>query len=103
MKKFMTIPVLVLATGLAAGPALASEELAKKHGCMACHGIDKKLVGPAFKEIAVKYKSEKDAVPLLARHVRGGSKGVWGNAVMPPQAGISDDNLGKVVSWILQQ
>ncbi|NWG40124.1 MAG: c-type cytochrome [Hydrogenophilaceae bacterium] len=102
MKKIKTIPVLVLATGLATGPVLASEELAQKHGCMACHGVDKKLVGPAFKDIAVKYKAEKGAVTLLARHVRGGSKGVWGNAVMPPQAGISDDNLGKVVRWILQ-
>jgi cytochrome c len=103
MKKFTTISVFILVTGLGTGSAVASEELAKRYGCMACHGINKKLVGPTFKEIAGKYKSEKDAVTVLARRARAGSKGMWGNAVMPPQAGISDSNLAKVVSWILEQ
>lgn len=103
MKHRTFLPLIVVAACAIASHAQASEEIARKYGCMACHGIDKKLVGPAFKEIAGKYKSEKGAVTLLAKHVRGGSKGVWGNAVMPPQAGISDNNLGKVVSWILEQ
>lgn len=103
MKHRAFLPLIFMTACLISTLAQASEDIAKKHGCLACHGIDKRLVGPAFKEIAGKYKSEKNAVTLLARHVRGGSKGVWGDAVMPPQAGISDDNLGKVVNWILAQ
>jgi cytochrome c len=98
------IPLLVLAASLTAGTALASEDLAKKNGCMACHGVDKKIVGPAYKDVAAKYKGDANAaLRLLSKHVREGSKGVWGSVPMPPQAGISDGDLATVVTWILKQ
>lgn len=102
MQKLKTVSLFVLAAGLIAGPALASEDLAKKNGCMACHGIDKKLVGPAFKEVAAKYQADAGAAATLAKHVREGSKGVWGATPMPPQPKISDDDLKSVIAWVLK-
>ncbi len=102
MQVRITIPVFVLAASLMASNALASEDLAKNNGCLACHGVDKKIVGPAFKEIAAKYKSDASAPATQIKHVREGSKGIWGSAPMPPQAGISDDGLKTVVAWILK-
>ena len=101
--KLKTVSLFVIAAGLIAGPAQASEDLAKKNGCMACHGTDKKLVGPAFKEVAAKYKADAGAAATLAKHVREGSKGVWGTAAMPPQAKVSDDDLKAVIAWALKQ
>jgi cytochrome c len=97
-----TISLFVLAANLAAGTAFANEDLAKKNGCMACHGVDKKIVGPAYKDIAAKYKSDSGAAATLSKHVREGSKGVWGAVAMPPQAGINDDDLKTVAAWILK-
>jgi len=102
MRDRKIIPLFILATSLVAGTALANEDIAKKNGCMACHGVDKKTVGPAFKDIATKYKSDSGAAANLAKHVRNGSKGVWGGVAMPPQAGIGDDDLNKVLAWILK-
>ena len=96
------IPLFILATSLVAGTALANEDIAKKNGCMACHGVDKKMVGPAYKDIAAKYKADAGAAALLTKHVREGSKGVWGAVAMPPQTKISDDDLKAVVAWILK-
>ncbi len=103
MQKLKTISLFVLAAGLVAGPSMASEDMAKKNGCMACHGVDKKLVGPAFKEVAAKYKSDASAAATIAKHVRDGSKGVWGATAMPPQQKISDDDLKAVIAWVLKQ
>jgi cytochrome c len=96
---------LTLALGLlvSVGQAAADEAAAKSNGCMACHALDKKVVGPAFKSIANKYKGDAAAAEKLAKEVRAGSKGVWGPAPMPPQARISDADLKKVVAWILAQ
>jgi len=98
-----TIPLFILAASLTAGTALANEDLAKKNGCMACHGMNKKTVGPAYQDIAAKYKSDAGAAARLAQHVRAGSKGVWGSISMPPQTGISDGDLATVVAWMLKQ
>ncbi len=103
MQKLKTVSLFILAVCLIAGPALASEDLAKKNGCMACHGIDKKLVGPAFKEVAAKYKSDASAAATLNKHVREGSKGVWGTTAMPPQTKVSDDDLKTLIAWVLKQ
>jgi cytochrome c len=103
MQSLKTIPLFVLAAGLVSGPALAGEDLAKKNGCRACHGIDKKLVGPTFKDIGAKYKADPGASETLGRHVRDGSKGVWGAIAMPPQPKISDDDLKALIAWILKQ
>jgi len=96
---------LTLALGLllAAGQAAADEATAKTNGCLACHAVDKKMLGPSFKSIASKHKGEANAVDKLAASVRAGGKGVWGQAPMPPQTRISDADLKKVLAWTLAQ
>ena len=95
---------LVLATAAAAlaAPAQASEQLAKKHNCLACHTVDKKLVGPAYKDIAKKYKGQNVAAKLQEKVKKGGS-GVWGPVPMPPNAAVPDADIKKLVEWILKQ
>lgn len=94
---------LLAAVGLAlaAGPAVANEELAKKNACTACHGIDKKLVGPAYKDVAKKYAGDKGAEAALAEKVKKGSVGVWGQVPMPPNASVKDEDAKALVKWIL--
>jgi cytochrome c len=84
-----------------AAPALADEALAKSKNCMACHAVDKKLVGPAYKEVAKKYAGQKDAEATLVTHVMKGSKGVWGPVPMPANAQVSEADAKKLVGWIM--
>ena len=84
-------------------PAAASEELAKKHACFACHTVDKKMVGPAYKEVAAKYRNDKAAPAKLAEKVKKGGQGVWGNVPMPPNATVPDADVKALVKWILSQ
>jgi cytochrome c len=95
------IALLATVAGLAATPALANEELAKKNACTACHAIDKKLVGPAYKDVAAKYKADKGAEAKLAEKVKKGSVGVWGQVPMPPNANVKDEDVKTLVKWIL--
>ena len=95
--------VVLLVGVLAAFPAAASEELAKKHACFACHTVDKKLVGPSYKDVAAKYRSDKGAAAKLAEKVKNGSQGVWGNVPMPPNSAVPDADVKALVSWILSQ
>jgi|SRR5919109_2570566 cytochrome c len=97
--------VLVLSLlGLAAAlPARAQEELAKKHGCFACHTTDKKLVGPSYKEVAAKYKGDKTADAKLFEKVKKGGQGVWGQVPMPPNSAVPDADIKALVKWILSQ
>lgn len=92
-------------TGLlaVAGPAQASMELVKKARCVACHAVDKKLVGPAFQEIGAKYKGQAGAEATLFEKVRAGGSGNWGQIPMTPNGAdkISDENLKAVIQWIL--
>ena len=90
-----------LAATLAAAPALANEELAKKNACTACHAIDKKLVGPAYKDVAAKYRSDKDAQAKLVDKVKKGGVGVWGQVPMPPNGHVKDEDIATLVKWIL--
>ena len=93
-----------VAACVAAGPAWAGpEEVMTKSGCMACHTKDKKLVGPALKEVATKYKGQA-VTPTLAAKVRAGGKGNFGPIPMPPNGPdkISDADLTAVVDWILK-
>ena len=103
--QYSMIPAALLATA-ASGSALAADPAAaaQKAGCMACHSMDKKLVGPAFKDIAAKYKGQDDAVAKLSEKVRKGGSGVWGPIPMSPNPAdkISDGDLKDVVSWILK-
>ena len=90
-----------LALAAAALPATASEELAKKHACIGCHGVDKKIVGPAYKDVAGKYRGDKEAPARLQEKVKKGSVGVWGQVPMPPNAGMKDEDVKALVAWIL--
>jgi cytochrome c len=82
-------------------PALANEELAKKNACTACHAVDKKVVGPAFKEVAAKYRADKGAEAKLVEKVKKVGVGVWGQVPMPPNSQVSDDDVKKLVKWVL--
>jgi cytochrome c len=99
---------IVLAMGLSvAGGAHAAldkagaEALMKKDGCAACHEIDKKLVGPAFRDVAAKYKGDKDAPARLRDKVKKGGVHVWGEMAMPPNVLASDADIKELVDWIL--
>jgi cytochrome c len=97
---------MFLAAGLAAalvasGAARADEALAKKHNCTACHQVDKKSVGPAYKDVAKKYKGQADAPAKLAEKVKKGGQGVWGPVPMPPNAAVPDADIQKLVQWVL--
>ena len=84
-----------------ASPALADEALAKKYACTACHAIDKKLVGPAYKDVAAKYKGDAKAAENLAVKVKKGGSGVWGPVPMPPNPNVPDADVAKLVKWVL--
>lgn len=87
----------------AAAPARADEALAKKHNCLVCHQVDKKLVGPSYKEVAKKYKGQKDAAAVLEKSVKNGSSGKFGPVPMPPNGAVPDADVKKLVAWILKQ
>jgi cytochrome c len=93
----------VLLLGLAAlvQSALAQEELAKKHNCFACHAVDKKVVGPSYKDVAAKYRNDPQAASKLFEKVKKGGAGVWGPVPMPPNSQVPDGDIKKLVSWIL--
>jgi cytochrome c len=73
----------------------------KKYNCVACHTIDKKLVGPAYKEVAAKYKGEAGAADKLVEKVKKGGSGVWGAIPMPPNPTVPDGDVRAMVDWIL--
>jgi cytochrome c len=102
MKLVVTGIVLVAMAGISL-PAVASDELAKKHACFACHTVDKKMVGPSYKDVAAKYRADKDAPAKLAAKVKSGGQGVWGNVPMPPNAAVPDADVATLVKWILSQ
>jgi cytochrome c len=90
-----------LAATLAAAPAFAQEDLAKKSGCTACHSVDKKIVGPSFNEVAAKYRNDKTAEAKLVDKVKKGGVGVWGQVPMPPNSAVPDADIQKLVKWVL--
>jgi cytochrome c len=93
--------LLVIVGTIAAAPAFANPELAQKKACTACHAVDKKVIGPAFKDVAAKYAGDKEAVDKLAKKVQKGGTGVWGTAVMPANPQVSDAEAKQLVTWIL--
>lgn len=90
---------LALATALA--PASANLQLAQKHACTACHAVDRKLVGPAYADVAKKYAGQPDAEAKIAASIRQGGAGRWGPVPMPPQPGLSDAEVRTLATWIL--
>ena len=101
--KARILAALVMATScMVSGQAFADEALAKSKNCMSCHAIDKKLVGPSYKEVAAKYKGDAKAPAMLATKVKAGGKGAWGQIPMPPN-NVTEDEAKKLVAWVLAQ
>jgi cytochrome c len=90
-----------LTYGLVARAADAGEDLAKSSGCLACHTVEKKLIGPSYRDIANKYRGDKGAAANLAKKVKEGGKGVWGDIPMTPNAHVKDADINTIVVWIL--
>ncbi len=95
--------LIVAALGLAftAAPALASMELATKSACTACHAVDKKLVGPSYKDVAKKYAGNAKAEAMLIEKVKKGGVGTWGQVPMPPNPNVKDADIQTLVKWVL--
>jgi cytochrome c len=103
MKRTLILSIASAATLLAAAPAHASMDLAKAKNCTACHAVDKKLIGPSYKDVAAKYASDKDAVAKLAKKVREGGVGAWGQIPMPANPQVSADEATTLVKWVMSQ
>ncbi|PKO73786.1 MAG: cytochrome C [Betaproteobacteria bacterium HGW-Betaproteobacteria-17] len=99
MKKIVSL--IVIALPFYAVPVHASPELAAKSKCMSCHQVDKKMLGPSFKDIAAKYKGEKDAQAVLVDSTLHGVKNKWGKIPMPPQKSVDPADAEKLAAWIL--
>jgi cytochrome c len=88
-------------TVVTVAPAMADQALATSKNCMACHAVDKKLVGPSYKDVASKYAGQKDAVDKLAAKIMKGGSGVWGPVPMPANPQVNDADAKKLAAWVL--
>lgn len=103
MKRIL-VAIAALAAGIAVStPALADLQLATSKNCMACHAVDKKLVGPSYKDVAAKYAGQKDAADKLVIKVMKGGSGVWGPVPMPANTQVNAEEAKKLVAWVLSQ
>ena len=100
MKQLFTGCAMVIALALCTA-AQANEKLAQTSGCTVCHGADKKVIGPSYKEVAAKYRNDKNAQTELIKKVKAGGKGVWGSVPMPPNPHVKDEDIKTLVVWIL--
>ena len=100
MKTLLLTTLAAALLTISAG-ASADQALAQKNACMSCHGVDKKIVGPAYKDVAKKYAGDKTAEAKLLAKVKAGGKGVWGEIPMPPNPQVSDADAKKIIAWIL--
>jgi cytochrome c len=101
----MKLIAALLVAVAAAAPAMADDSpglaLAKKSNCMSCHAVDKKIVGPAYQDVAKKYAGDKTAEAKLVAKVKAGGKGNWGEIPMPPNAAVKDEDIKTLVKWVL--
>lgn len=95
------IVMIALLGAVVATPAFANADLAQKKSCLACHNTDKKLVGPAYKDIAAKYAGQNDAAAMLATKIQKGGVGVWGQVPMPANPQVSADEAKQLAAWVL--
>ena len=100
MKRSLITLAMTLAV---AAPAFADQALATSKNCMACHSVDKKLIGPSYKDVASKYAGDPDAAGKLAKKIREGGVGTWGQIPMPANPQVSADEGAKLAAWILSQ
>jgi len=103
MKRILSAIAFVTAGFAVSTPALADLQLATAKNCMACHAIDKKLVGPSYKDVAAKYAGQKDAADKLAAKIIKGGSGVWGPVPMPANAQVNPEEAKKLAAWVLTQ
>ena len=89
------------ATALSSADAAAASELAKNSGCLSCHAVSEKIVGPAYTKVAEKYRDDKDAVATLAQSIQYGSKGKWGRIPMPAHPSLNADDIKTLARWVL--
>jgi cytochrome c len=101
MKLMMPVAAAALLTLSGAAFANEGQTLAQKNACMSCHGVDKKIVGPAFKEVSAKYAGDKNAQSALVEKVKTGGKGVWGPIPMPPSPQVKTEDAAKIIDWVL--
>jgi len=105
--RMKSIPlVLAAAAALLSAPswaldAAAAKALASKSACMACHAVDRKLVGPSYKDVAAKHKGQADALEKVAARIKSGGSGIYGPVPMPAQPNLKDDELKLLAAWIL--
>ena len=98
MKRTLLVAALAAA---AVSPAFAQLELAQAKNCLACHAVDKKVVGPAYKDVAAKYAGDKTAVDKLAQKIMKGGAGVWGQVPMPANTQVNEAEAKKLAAWVL--
>lgn len=101
---FASMAALAAISLVGVGQVQAADEeaLAKSKNCLACHAVDKKLVGPSYKDVAAKYKGDSGAGAKLAAKIKGGGKGAWGDMPMPPN-NVTDDEASRLAAWVLSQ
>ena len=93
--------MIMAAMAAISAPAMADEALAKAKNCLACHAVDKKVLGPSYKDVAAKYAGQKDAAAMLAEKIRSGGVGAWGPVPMPANPKVSPAEALKLAQWVL--
>lgn len=101
MKALLTLISLTALAVSGVAMAQSGEDLLKKNGCTACHAIDKKIVGPAYQDVAAKYKGDAGAAARLQEKVKKGGSGVWGAVPMPPNSQVGDADIKAMVAFVL--
>lgn len=101
--KALLVAVAAAGTLFMAGTASADQALAQKSGCLACHSVDKKVLGPSYKDVAAKYKGDKGAEAKLVEKVKNGGSGTWGPMPMPANKQVKDEDIKTLVKWVLAQ
>lgn len=107
MKKMFLILAVFGAQCAHAAPSMSADEsaaalaLAKASGCLSCHAVDEKIVGPAYSKVAAKYSDDKDAAASLAQSIRNGSQGKWGRIPMPSHGNMSQEDIDVLAKWVL--
>lgn len=100
-RNLLTLSALLVSLSAWSADETAALEIAKKNGCLACHGLESKMVGPSWKEVGKKYASDAEAESRLITKVKKGGKGVWGEVPMPPNVTVKDADIRTLVKFVL--
>ena len=104
--RYLILPLLLLsglaqAADMTAAEQATAKELAQASGCLSCHALTEKIVGPAYSSVAEKYQADADAASSLAQSIQYGSKGKWGRIPMPPHASLSAEDIKTLATWVM--